>query len=72
LDGGVAVEFARGFERLDLVRADRLLDQAADVGVLDHRREHLRVAVRDDVGVVPAVPEPLDAVADVLEHVEFV
>ncbi|CDK39925.1 hypothetical protein BN903_33 [Halorubrum sp. AJ67] len=68
----MAVQLGGGLERLHLVGADRVREEIRDVGVVDHRRQHLRVAVREDVTVVARVAEPADALAHVVEHLQLV
>jgi len=68
----VSVEAGGRLERLHLVGADRVRYQVADVCVVDHRRQHLGVPVRDDVAVVARRPQAFDRVPDVVEDVELV
>lgn len=69
---GVTVEIGIGFERRQFVGAYRFYYQIADSRVIDHRCEHLRGAVRQDVQLIAHLRQSLEALADVLEALEFV
>jgi hypothetical protein len=51
---------------------DRLDLQVRDARLVGHRRQHLGVVVREDVGRVAGLAQPGDTLGHVLEDVEFV